>query len=265
MILLDRAASGSRATNFHGRGVLRGSSKSRPTRPGLRDPSPSQPPRSFLLAIEPQPPMCPLVPAQSIPQIGESTPWALDHGRAAIGRWAVGARRPGHEFGRGSSRLRADSAGVEVEQDLGERVQLLSKPFELEVGEIALGGHHGPHLARRDHEKSSPRIRAPAAKRGAAFAAPDHWLPDRVWSSSTAGSLLGLSEGLDNLQALYTRQAPTATLCSDRVQGRGWPPTSAASRRVPPTVFQERCEKAELSISRSSAGRGWLHSELHPV
>lgn len=60
----------------------------------------------------------------------------------------------GHRFGRGSSRLRVGRAGVDVEHDLGERVELRPDAFELGVGEvIALGGHHGPHLAQGKHER----------------------------------------------------------------------------------------------------------------
>ena len=43
---------------------------------------------------------------------------------------------------------------MHVESEFGERVDLRPELFELGIGEvIAPGGHHGPHLAQRQHAK----------------------------------------------------------------------------------------------------------------
>lgn len=57
----------------------------------------------------------------------------------------------GHRFARGSSRGRTASGAMHVEHEFGERVELRSESFELDVGEVTPGGHHGPHLAQRQH------------------------------------------------------------------------------------------------------------------
>jgi hypothetical protein len=76
--------------------------------------------------------------------------------------WSRDEVHLGRTLGRDPTRRSIRRTAVDVEDELGERIQLRREPLELVVGEvIALGGHHGPHLAQRQHGEGSPRNPAP--------------------------------------------------------------------------------------------------------